>query len=323
MQGQRELGGESVRDAGEPGEISLHHVAGGQSGGSLERTGTCCNNPLLDGKASNCGGEGLPSCTAGSADPGELSGVWGEFEGFQESSAKFEQFLQSPELLQRPVEPQQWRAPPAPREHGSQQPHQGGLWVTETAVDPSSEPVVSYENIFRFAFQEITVEQTTEDISTLDHFLEANKEENPGLSSVHRLCSESRKLWRNLQNTNARSISQCLWSESRCQENLFLVLGVDAAQKISSGSQGHILQGPSLKEPEELLAVSNFRLHHCKALIQTKPSGTPGSRQGSLITYNLFLKTPLHGNGRYITIPQRKKIFAPRNLKMAFFNDVC
>ncbi|XP_013363341.1 PREDICTED: uncharacterized protein C14orf79 homolog isoform X4 [Chinchilla lanigera] len=186
------------------------------------------------------------------------------------------------------------------------------------------QPVVSYKNIFRFAFQEVTVEQTTEDVSTLDHFLEANKEENPGLSSVHRLCSESRKLWRNLQNTDAMSMSQCLWSESRCQENLFLVLGVDAAQKIPSGSQGHILQGLSLKEPEELLAVSSFRLHHCKALIQTKPSGTPASRQGSLITYSLFLKTPLHGNGRYITIPQKKKIFAPWNLKMAFFsNNVC
>ncbi|XP_013363339.1 PREDICTED: uncharacterized protein C14orf79 homolog isoform X2 [Chinchilla lanigera] len=274
MQGQEELTRESVHDAGEPGEVSLHQVAGGQSGDSLERVGTCCNNRLLDGKASSCGGEGLPSGTAGGADPGELSGAWGEFEGFQESSVKFEQFSQRQKLLQRPAEPQRWRAPPAPREHGSQQPHQAALWVTGTAVDPSPEPVVSYKNIFRFAFQEVTVEQTTEDVSTLDHFLEANKEENPGLSSVHRLCSESRKLWRNLQNTDAMSMSQCLWSESRCQENLFLVLGVDAAQKIPSGSQGHILQGLSLKEPEELLAVSSFRLHHCKALIQTKPPGT-------------------------------------------------
>ncbi|XP_004836899.1 uncharacterized protein C14orf79 homolog isoform X2 [Heterocephalus glaber] len=185
------------------------------------------------------------------------------------------------------------------------------------------QPVVSYENVFRFAFPEVTVEQTTEDVSTLDHFLEATKEENPGLSPVHRLCSKSRKLWRNLENTNATSISQCLWSKSRCQENLFLVLGVDVARKSPSGSQGHILRGPDLEEPEELLAVSSFHLHHCKALIQTKLSGTPGSGQGSLITYSLFLKTPLHGNGQYITIPQ-KKIFPPRNLKMAFFNnDVC
>ncbi|XP_023561377.1 uncharacterized protein CLBA1 isoform X2 [Octodon degus] len=267
MQGQQELRGESVRDAGAPGEVSLHQVAGGQSGDGLERIRTFCSNPLLDGKANSCLGEGLPSSCGRGADPGELSGAWGQFEGFQESSAKFEQFSQSLELLQRPAELQRWRAPPAAWEHGSQQPHQGELWVTGTAVDPSSELVVNYENIFRFAFQEVTVEQTTEDVSTLDHFLEVNKEENPGLSSVHRLCSESRKLWRNLQSTSAVSISQC---KSRCQENLFLLLGVDAAQKIPSGNQAHIPQGLSLKEPEELLAVNSFHLHHSKALIQTK-----------------------------------------------------
>ncbi|XP_010605645.1 uncharacterized protein CLBA1 [Fukomys damarensis] len=322
MQGQQELRRESVCDAGEPGEVSLHQVAGGQRKDSLERVRIYCNSPLPGGKASSFGGEGLPTCTAEGPEAGELSGAWGEFESFQESSAPFERFLKCPELLQRPAESQRWSDPPAPREHRSQQPHWGELWVTGTACDPSSEAVVSYENIFRFAFQEVTVKQTTEDVSTLDHLLEANKEENPGLSPVHRLCSESRKLWRNLQNANATSISQCLWSKSHCQENLFLVLGVDVAQS-PSGSQDHILQGPGLKEPEELLEVSSFRLHHCKALIQTKLSGMPGSRQGSLITYSLFLKTPLHGNGQYITIPQQKKIFAPWNLKMAFNNDVC
>lgn len=57
--------------------------------------------------------------------------------------------------------------------------------------------------------------------------------------------------------------------------------------------------------------------------LSSQLSGTSGSRQGSLITYSLFLKTPLQGNGHYITIPQ-KKIFTPRNLKMALFNNnVC
>ncbi|XP_003463193.2 uncharacterized protein CLBA1 isoform X1 [Cavia porcellus] len=321
MQGQQELQGESLCDAREPGEVSLHQVAGGQSGDSLERKGTYNNNQLLNGTACSCGEEDLPSCTVEGADPGELSGAWGEFKGFQESSAKFEQFSQSPEVLQSPAEPQWWRTLPAPREHCLQQSHQDRPWVTGTAVDPSPEPVVSYENIFRFAFQEVTVEQTTEEVSTLYHFLEANKDENSGLSSVHRLCSESRKLWRSLQNTSTVSTSQFLWSESHCQENLFLVLSMDPARKVPSGSQGHILQCPSLREPEELLAVSSFHLHPCEALIQTKPSGTPGSRQGSLITYSLFLKSPLHGNGQCITIPQKKKIFAPWNLKVAFFNN--
>lgn len=44
--------------------------------------------------------------------------------------------------------------------------------------------------------------------------------------------SESRKLWRALQNTDTVSASRCLWSESHCRENLFPVLGIDAAQKV-------------------------------------------------------------------------------------------
>ncbi|XP_070105842.1 uncharacterized protein CLBA1 isoform X5 [Equus przewalskii] len=212
-------------------------------------------------------------------------------------------------------------------------------------------PILNYENIFRFAFQEVPVQQTTEDVSTLDLFLEISSEEKPGLGSVHKLCSESRKLWRALQNTDTTLTSQCLWSESRCQENYFLVLGIDAAQKAPargqankhpsvpgpqpevkevpqqnaslSGGQGHTAEGPDLKEPGDPSA-HGFRLHRCRALIQTKLSGTPGGRQGSLITYSLFLKTPFHGNTQHITFPRKKKMFPPRNLKMMLFNsNVC
>lgn len=61
-----------------------------------------------------------------------------------------------------------------------------------------------------------------------------------------------------------------------------------------------------------------------RPLLSWQLSGTPGGGQGSLITYSLFLKTPVHGNGQYITIPRKKKIFSPRNLKLTLFNsDIC
>ncbi|CAH6853837.1 uncharacterized protein CLBA1 [Phodopus roborovskii] len=326
MQDGREMRIESVSDlAQEAGEGSLHRTAGEESGDGLEQRRSCCDGSLAlpDAKASSSRlEEGLPTSTLSCPHPGELSGGWGEFQGFRESSAKSEQFSQSFELLGRATEHQQ-RPPPVPKGHGSCQVQQDGPWVPGAAAGPSSESILSYEKVFRFAFQEVPVERAAEDICSLDHFLEISSEENNGLASVPRLCSESRKLWRALQNTDRLSASPCLWSESHCRENLFPVLGIDAAQKSLSGGQGHILEGSDLRKPEELLAVSSFRLHHCKALIQTKLSGTSGCRQGSLITYSLFLKTPLHGNGHYITIPQ-KKIFTPRNLKMAFFNNgVC
>ncbi|MBZ3888613.1 hypothetical protein SUZIE_198830 [Sciurus carolinensis] len=324
MQGRQERWGESVSDfAGEPVEVSRRFAAEGQNGDSWEPIRIHCQPslPVPGGKAnSSPAGEGLPTCSC--PDPGELSSTWGEFEGFQESSAK-PGLPQSLELLERPTDPQPLGTP-ALKECGSQLPHQGGSGATGTTSHPSSEVFLWYENIFRFAFQEVTVEQVPEDVSTLDHLLEMSSEEDPGLASAHRLCSESRTFWRALQNTSTMSASRCLQSQSHCQEKLFLVLGIEAAQKSLSRDQGHISEDSDLKGPEELLAVSTFHLHHCRALIQTKLSGTPGHRQGSLIAYSLFLKTPLHGNGRYITSPQNKKVFPPRNLKLAFFNrDVC
>uniref|UniRef100_A0A2K6GEH3 Clathrin binding box of aftiphilin containing 1 n=2 Tax=Propithecus coquereli TaxID=379532 RepID=A0A2K6GEH3_PROCO len=324
MQGRRERGAQSWGGrAGAAGDGSLREAPGRPSGGDVGWARTRASPLLRDEKASiPRPGEGS-TCTAGRRDPGE-HGTWGEFEGFRESSAESGQFSRSLQLLQRPTEPQPPRTASAPEECGSPRLYQGGPWVTGAAVVPPSEPILSYEDIFKFAFQEVTVPQATEDVSALHHFLEISSEEKPGLESVHKFCSESRALWRALQNTTATSAPRRLRSGSRCQENYFLVLGIDAAQESLSAGQGHVAEGSDLREPEGLLAVSSFRLHRCKALIQTKLSGPPGSRQGGLITYSLFLKTPLCGNGQYLTIPRKKKIFTPRNLKMTFFNsDVC
>uniref|UniRef100_A0A8C5XM26 Clathrin binding box of aftiphilin containing 1 n=1 Tax=Microcebus murinus TaxID=30608 RepID=A0A8C5XM26_MICMU len=329
MQGPLESGAQSWGGrAGPAGDGALREAPGRRSGDDVGWARTRASLLLRSGKASTPRpGEGS-TCTPGLRDPAEHS-TWGEFEGFRESSAEAGQFPQSFQLPQRPADPQPPRTASTPEECGSPTLCQGGPWVTGAAVAPPSEPLLSYEDIFKIAFQEVSVPQATEDVSTLHHFLEISSEEKPGLESVHKFCSESRALWRALQNTNATSVSRCLWNGSHCQENYFLVLGIDAARKglspqsLSAG-QGHVAEGSDLKEPEGLLAVSSFRLHHCKALIQTKLSGPPGSRQGGLITYSLFLKTPLCGHRQYITIPRKKKIFTPRNLKMTFFNsDVC
>ncbi|XP_048218139.1 uncharacterized protein CLBA1-like [Perognathus longimembris pacificus] len=319
MQGRRELGAEAVSDlAGGPGTASLRRAAGGQSGDGVRGTRTCCpSSPPAEKAGSSRPGAGLRARSPSCPDPGEPSSGWGEFEGFQESSARAEQFALALELLERPTEPQPPRTPSIPKEPSSHQLHPGGPWAAGSAACPSSEPILSYENVFKSVFQEVPVEQATEDVSTLDHFLGTNSEENPGLTSVHRPCCDSRRLWRALQSSSAVSASPGPWQGSRCRQRLLLLLGVDTAQSLSGG-QDHVLEGSGLREPEELLAVSTFQLQHCKALIQTKLAGAAGSRRGSLITYGVFLKTPLRRDEHYITVPQ--KIFSPRNLKMAFFN---
>lgn len=137
MQGGQEVGRGSVSDlAEELGEGFLHQTARGQSGDGLERRRIRYDGPVIlpDANANSSRlDEGLPTSHP---HPGELSGGWGEFEGFRESSDKFSQSF---ELLGRAPECQPLRTPSLPKEGGSCQVQQGGPWVTGTAAGPSSE----------------------------------------------------------------------------------------------------------------------------------------------------------------------------------------
>ncbi|ELK01263.1 uncharacterized protein CLBA1 [Pteropus alecto] len=331
MQGLRELGGElggmpllsgSLSDLPrEAGEVALRQAsedssaseaAGRQSPADVEgvRTGSQLS-PAPEARISGLSGS-FSTCTTPGLDPVEHSSAWGEFEGFRESSAKSEQFSRSFELPERATAAQSPR-PASHKQHGSQPPPQGGPWVTGTAAISPSEPMVSYEKIFRFAFQEVPVEQAAEGVPTLDHFLEAGSEGEPGLGSVHKRCPESRRLWAALHHADSTSTSRCPWHASRCRQNFLLVLGVDSAQDVS-GSEGHAVEGA---EPREPGGAGAHGVHPpgCGAVTQAELSGTPGSRPGGLITRS-------HGDGRCGPAPS--KAFIPRSLHRALFHsDVC
>ncbi|XP_011376027.1 uncharacterized protein CLBA1 isoform X2 [Pteropus vampyrus] len=250
MQGLRELGGElggmpllsgSLSDLPrEAGEVALRQAsedssaseaAGRQSPADVEGVRTRSQlSPAPEARISGLSGS-FSTCTTPGLDPVEHSSAWGEFQGFRESSAKSEQFSRSFELPERATAAQSPR-PASHKQHGSQPPPQGGPWVTGTAAISPSEPMVSYEKIFRFAFQEVPVEQAAEGVPTLDHFLEAGSEGEPGLGP------ESRRLWAALHHADSTSTSRCPWHASRCRQNFLLVLGVDSAQVSDSGGDG-------------------------------------------------------------------------------------
>ncbi|XP_058146846.1 uncharacterized protein CLBA1 [Dasypus novemcinctus] len=282
-----EAGGAARRASGDGGASRAPRAL---RQGAWERPGTPCGRP-------------------GPAEaPAERGGAWGEFAGFREPAAT------SPEHLEGPADPQ----PPGAasrRERGGHRPHPGGPGGTRRAAPTPPEPLLGYEKTFKFAFQEVPVQQATEGVSTLDHFLNSSSEERPGLESVHKqLCSESRKLWRVLQNTSTTSAPRCPWTGSRCRENLFLVLGIDAALK------GRRSEGSGPAAPEEAPGGGGVHVNPCAALIQTKLSEAPGSRQGCLVTYSLFLKkTPLPGSVPSLSAP-RRKVFTVRQLTTAWPN---
>nr|KAF6394399.1 clathrin binding box of aftiphilin containing 1 [Rousettus aegyptiacus] len=364
MQGLRELGGElggmpllsgSLSDLlGEAGEVALcqasedgraNEAAGSRSLADVEglRKGSQLS-PAPEARISGLSG-GFSTCTTLGPDPVEHSNAWGEFEGFRESSAKSEQFSQSFELPERATAAQSSR-PTSHKQHGSQPPPQGGPWVTGTAAISPSEPAVSYEKIFRFAFQEVPVEQTAEGVPTLDRLLEAGSEGAPGLGP------ESRGLRAALHHADGASSSRYLWDASRCRQNFLLVLGVDSAQRpcrllragtprpgrqgppstssimeISkhrrhgqagpevSGSEGHAVEGAEPREPGGAGACGVHPPGCGVASSRGELSGTPGGRPGGLVTRS-------HGDGRCGSAPG--KAFGPRSLHRALFHsDVC
>nr|KAF6394398.1 clathrin binding box of aftiphilin containing 1 [Rousettus aegyptiacus] len=323
MQGLRELGGElggmpllsgSLSDLlGEAGEVALcqasedgraNEAAGSRSLADVEglRKGSQLS-PAPEARISGLSG-GFSTCTTLGPDPVEHSNAWGEFEGFRESSAKSEQFSQSFELPERATAAQSSR-PTSHKQHGSQPPPQGGPWVTGTAAISPSEPAVSYEKIFRFAFQEVPVEQTAEGVPTLDRLLEAGSEGAPGLGP------ESRGLRAALHHADGASSSRYLWDASRCRQNFLLVLGVDSAQEVS-GSEGHAVEGAEPREPGGAGACGVHPPGCGVASSRGELSGTPGGRPGGLVTRS-------HGDGRCGSAPG--KAFGPRSLHRALFHS--
>ncbi|XP_038599819.1 uncharacterized protein CLBA1 [Tachyglossus aculeatus] len=254
---------------------------------------------------------------------------WGDFEGFSEASDEAESFA-----LEAGARSDRWppeERPPSMEEHlgvalGSRLSNRNIRSMMGAASISSLETQLSCETIFKFAFRDILAQQLTEDICTLDQFLEARSEENAASEPVKRpFCSNSRKLWRTLRDANSAPTSRYLWTKSHCLDNFLLVLGIDSTQKDPSGNHHLTSEGANRKEIEELMDVNGFNIHNCKALIQTKLSVSPSPRRGNLFVHNLFLKkTPSHGTLQYITIPRKRRLFTTRSLKMKIFkSDVC
>ncbi|XP_007660666.1 uncharacterized protein CLBA1 [Ornithorhynchus anatinus] len=280
-----------------------------------------------DGKAT---ASAVPAGLPGRNCPGTPEpNSWGDFEGFSEASDEAESFA-----LEAGARSDRWppeEGPPSKEEHfgvalGSRLSSRNIQGMMEAASISSRETQLNYENIFKFAFRDVLARQLTEDILTLDQFLEARSEENAASEPGKRpFCSNSRKLWRTLRDANSAPTSRCLWTKSHCLDNFLLVLGIDSTQKDPSGSNPLTSEGANLKEIEELMDVNGFNIHNCKALIQTKLSVSPSPRHGNLFIYNLFLKkTPSHGTLQYITTPRKRRLFTTRSLKMKIFkSDVC
>ncbi|KAM8807982.1 uncharacterized protein CLBA1 [Eudromia elegans] len=259
----------------------------------------------------------------------EISGSWGDFEGFKESLNKSETFSHNPEVSGKSMRPSK----------GDTDLHRGhcDALTGNFSSDPSlhagrqeasrslNEVNRSSEDIFKMGFPEVTVPQSRESIRSLDQVFDTNNEDTgtPDFRK-NQLCIDCGNIWRILKDSDNTSSLRHPWSKSHCQENLLSVLGINANQKDFPESQEDIVDESNAKDDEDF-GFDGFSINNCKALIQTKLSVSPDSRDGRLFTCNLFLTRPASsGNVKYITIPRKKQTFTTHNLKMKFFsNDIC
>ncbi|XP_054256807.1 uncharacterized protein CLBA1 [Indicator indicator] len=280
------------------------------------------NLPIVNSKGRNS--EGLSESSHCTSEP---SSSWGDFEGFRESLDKSDRFRHNLEVLEKSTKTCKvdWDLSrghySTSAGHFCSEPSQeSGI---QKALSSLNEANHSYEDIFKMSFPEVFVSQSRESIRSLDQVLDTNNDVGIPELRKNQLCIDSGNIWRTLTDfDNTPSLSHP-WSKSHCQETLLSVLGIEANQKDFSESQDNILEESNVKDNEDF-RFDGFNINDCKALIQTKLSVSPDSRNG-FFSHKLFLKaTSSSGNMQYVTTPRKKHIFTTHNLKMKnFSSDVC
>ncbi|XP_015721059.1 uncharacterized protein CLBA1 isoform X1 [Coturnix japonica] len=279
--------------------------------------------PVLNNDRQSCDVSGESGCSSAP------SASWGEFEGFREPLGKWQRLHPSPDFVLKSKNASDGGTGVS-REHCSAA---DGHFCSEpflhSAIQEASSSVDEadhcYVSIFKLGFPEVFVSQSSESIRSLDQVLGVNNEDAgiPELTN-DQLCIDSGNIWRTLRDVDNTPRLRHPWSKSHCQENLLSVLGIDTNRTDFPESQDEVTEESNAKENEDF-RFDGFSINNCKALIQTKLSASPDSRQDQLFTQNLFLKTSSsNGNMRHITIPRKKHVFSTSNLNMRFFSsDVC
>ncbi|XP_042302197.1 uncharacterized protein CLBA1 isoform X2 [Sceloporus undulatus] len=256
----------------------------------------------------------------------ETSSTWGDFEAFSE--AKLRNVSDTPESLQKLSEKQVYMngvdlnhncTTTSWTQFFSQTARHNGR---ETSTNVKA--VSSVEDIIKLSFPAIPIPQLLEKISSLEQVLRTKTDNTEDSECTEQQLCDSANLWKTFTQCNNLSSFGCPWNESRNQENLLAVLGIDVHQKALPEGENEILEEMKVEENEDSSA-DKCNISMCKALIQTKLSVSPDARQSHLFTYNLFLKkTPSTGNMQYITVPQKKRIFTTQSLRMKLFSsNVC
>ncbi|KAG8449331.1 hypothetical protein GDO86_016109 [Hymenochirus boettgeri] len=230
----------------------------------------------------------------------EISGAWGEFEGFSEFASESEIFYYKEELedaIKHDIVKCDQTS--STQGFGPDQLDQSE-WSTLIQLP---EDINEYRQAFSLHFPDIQVEKCTDEIKSLQSpLIASNSEINIGEFINIQLRAD----WDSLEKDDADStVHRFDWNKSMGCRNLLMMLGVDSPEKCVDGNQRN--EECSLAKNEQLSMNEISHSTGNKALIQTKVA--PDSRQGSIFSYQLFLKTESHPVLPFLTFSGKKSFF--------------
>ncbi|OCT68456.1 uncharacterized protein CLBA1 [Xenopus laevis] len=240
----------------------------------------------------------------------ELSGTWGDFESFNECPPESERFYYEEEEM-----------------HGSSRHHLAECHMatskeTEFHTDwdahtPTPENSNAFEEVFRLSFPDIPVEQCTDEMKTLQNPLDSlNGDIGVGDLINMQFRADSHSL--GSQNHSPATAHRFDWKNSQGCRNLLLLLGVDSSE--TGSVDDNQAMDDSISTDNELLSGNEpLNPNGSKALIQTKLYVAPDSRQGSIFSYQFFVKTTATDTALpFLTVSEKKSFFNTNHLRFNF-----
>ncbi|XP_072285213.1 uncharacterized protein CLBA1 [Pyxicephalus adspersus] len=251
------------------------------------------------GSTSHC-----EQCDTSKAQP-EFTNTWGDFEGFNEFTPQSEQFNYADEELQFNC----FTSSMSDGGHCTEQTDIQDEWDAFSAED--NEPTQDFEQIIKLSFPAPSVEETSEDVRSLEALLSSTSNKENVVSQL----LKSRLWYECDRSEKAEDVLTCNprgnWPKSKGCQDLMALLCISAENTSNRG----VLTDFDVDQAQ----VNETYPKAKKYLIQTKLDVAPGSKQGHIFSYQLFLKKPSSDVPMsFLTFSGKKSFFSTNQMHLNF-----
>ncbi|XP_069590253.1 uncharacterized protein CLBA1 [Ranitomeya imitator] len=239
-------------------------------------------------------------CKADKFSP-EVTNTWGDFESFNEFTPGSDQIIYENGPLDENIH--DGEGYPDPTDEESQ-------W---DAFNLGNENRQECERIFRLSFPAVPVEETSEDVKSLQSLLTSATEENLSKLIKTRLWLECDPSGQSIDGACAKS--GCEWPKSKGCRDLMMLLGTTADNSSVDGEKTET----TFTDTKHLQVNESVPPAGSKHLIQTKLDVAPGSKSGHIFSYQLVLKkSQSELSLPFLAFTGKKSFFSASHLRFNF-----